>query len=426
MPKHKFTSKLHVVVLPAALLAASAPSWLAAEVWEPVALSATVEEVQPMTGIVVWADTPAAATHDVQLEFSYLLYDDVVDEYGDYDWSSVDALLERIAGRGHQAILRFRYIHPGFEETAVPAFIKKLPDYHETVALSEGNSTAFCDWSHPALQQFALDFHTRFAERYDDDPRLAFVQTGFGLWAEYHIYDGPMELGKTFPSKALQATFLRHLDAVYETTPWSISIDAAEAVRTPFAKQPELKQLGFGLFDDSFMHARHDEYNTTCWNFFGRDRWKTQPAGGEFSYYTQADQENALAPEGMHGEPFADAAARFHLTYMFGNDQPRYRTADEIRQAGMAIGYRFRVLAFETDGKTSRVTITNTGIAPLYHEAYPALGGVEAKQSLKGMLPGESRTFKIAANGRKSFLTIVSPRLVPRQVIGFDAELTAD
>lgn len=411
--------KLFLKIATAAVLSGF-PVALSAQEWRLVPLASQVQTVAPMTGLVVWTDTQGAESDAVQLEFSYLLYNDVVDGTGRYDWSSVDALLDRIAARGHQAILRFRWIYPGFDQTAVPDVIKQLPDYRETVAESEGQPTAFCDWSHPALQTFALDFHSAFAERYDRDVRLAFVQTGFGLWAEYHIYDGPMELGRTFPSKAYQARFLKHLDRVYALTPWSLSIDAAAAERTPFATQTDLLGLGFGLFDDSFMHAKHGDYNTTCWNFFGRDRWQTAPAGGEFSYYTPHDQAQALAPDGPHGESFAAAAARFHITYMLGNDQPRHRSDDDIRRAGLSLGYRFRVDALTTDGTRSRATITNVGVAPIYHDAYPALGDVRSDKTLKGLLPGESDVFEIRAMGDAEIFSIASDRLVESQVIPFE------
>ncbi len=394
-----------------------------ADDWRSLPLESTVDRVQPMTGLVVWNDNEHADTDAIQLEFSYMLFNQVVDEQGAYDWSPVDELLDSIAARGHQAVLRFRFIYPGYKETAVPDSIKQLPDYHEITAKSEGQDTAFCDWSHPALREFTLEFYSEFAERYDTDPRLAFVQVGFGLWAEYHIYDGPMELGKTFPSKDFQARFFRHLDKVFKDTAWSISIDAAEAQRTPFADGPDLLNLNFGLFDDSFLHAKHNEYNESCWDFFGRNRYKTSPAGGEFSYYNAHDQRNALASDGPNGESFEHAAKRFHISYMFANNQFDYQKPDRIRQAGMATGYRFRVTKFLTDGEQSRITVTNTGVAPIYFNAYPALAGARSATSLRGLAPGEERDFVVPGDGAEGRVTIESDRLVPGQVIQFDAHL---
>jgi hypothetical protein len=397
-----------------------------ADDWRPLTLYSAVDRVQPMTGLVLWQDNEHADTDAIQLEFSYMLFNDVVDARGDYDWTPVDDLLGRIASRGHQAVLRFRFIYPGYTQTAVPDSIKRLADYHEVTAKSEGQDTAFCDWSHPALQDFVLEFYSKFAERYDTDPRLAFVQVGFGLWAEYHIYDGPMELGKTFPSKSYQAKFFRHLDKVFNQTSWSISIDAAEAQRTPFADDRGLLDLDFGLFDDSFLHAKHSGYNESCWNFFNRDRYKAAPAGGEFSYYNENDQRNALAADGPNGESFEDAAERFHITYMFANNQFDYQKPDRIRQAGMATGYRFRVTGFKTDGERTRITVTNTGVAPIYFDAYPAVAGIRSETTLRGMIPGEERVCEVLADGSLGGVTIECDRLVPGQVIQFDADLAGE
>ena len=163
--------------------------------------------------------------------------------------------LEGIATRKHQAILRFWDTYPG-RSAGVPAYIKSLSDYQAVTAKSEKRDTGFPDWSHPEYQRFVLEFYQKFAQRYDRDGRLAFLETGFGLWSEYHIYSGPEEPGKTFPSKEFQTTFFRHLSKVFKETPWMISLDAQVAKRTPFASQSELLKLGFSIFDDSFHLAK--------------------------------------------------------------------------------------------------------------------------------------------------------------------------
>lgn len=76
-------------------------------------LQSKVETVQPMTGIVLWSSNPQAAVAPIQLEFSYLRYRDVFDHVGRYDWRPVDQLLDQIASRGHQAILRWHDTYVG-------------------------------------------------------------------------------------------------------------------------------------------------------------------------------------------------------------------------------------------------------------------------------------------------------------------------
>ena len=389
-----------------------------------VPLKTRITRVQPMTGIVLWTTSEHNRADAIQLEYSYMKYSDIVVRRDEFNWGVMDQLLAKVAARGHQAIVRFYFVYPG-RPTTVPAYIKALPDYREVADKSEGKPTSFCNWSHPELKRFALEFYEKLAARYDDDARLAFVETGFGLWAEYHIYDGPMRLGETFPDKVFQAKFLRHIGLVFKKTAWLISVDAADSSRTPFAAERSLLDLPFGVFDDSFLCRQHAKENEPNWNFLGRDRWKRAPAGGEFSYYTAHDQKQALAANGPHGVAFQKAAGDFHVTFMIGNDQPRYQSIDTIRAAGLACGYKFRILAFDASQSRSQVTITNSGVSPLYYDAYIAVNGVRARRSLKGLLPGELRTEEISAGGTSPSLTIVCDRLVPGQVIEFEADSPA-
>jgi hypothetical protein len=378
-----------------------------------------ITAVQPMTGIVFWDDSEDRDTDVISLEFSYMLFDHVVKDSGIYNWDEVESKLDAIAGRQHQAIFRFRYVYPGYE-TSVPDYILQRADYHETVGESEGKETHFPDWTNGELQRFTLEFYTRFAERYDNDPRLAFIQVGFGLWAEYHIYDGPFVLGETFPSKEFQEEFFQHMDTTFRKIPWSISVDAADDTYTPFVAKPELKELHFGLFDDSFMHKEHSSWNEIEWNFFGRERYRVSPAGGEFSYYSNYDQAHVLDfPDGPYGTPFETWAKNFHITYMLGNDQPRYQTMERIREAGMAAGYKFQIVSLRTTADSSLFEITNWGVAPLYYDAYIAVNGVRSPGSLKLLAPGDTVLFGVAAGAEGAEISIECDRLVEGQKIQF-------
>lgn len=353
-----------------------------------------------------------------------MLYNDVCKEKDVFDWTPMDKLLEKVASRGHQLVVRFRYAYVG-QQCAVPDYIKAWPGYEETVGKSEGRDTYFPDWRCEELQRFHLEFHRRFAERYDNDPRLAFVQTGFGLWAEYHIYDGPRIMGKTFPSKDFQATFFREMDKYFKNTTWSISIDAADAGYTPFTAQPELLDIRFGNFDDSFMHQTHDQYNRECWLFFGEERYKTAPHGGEFSYYTDYDQEHCLDVEGMHGRVFEDEVAKYNMTYIIGNDQPGYQTMDRIKEASMSMGYKFEIKDYRVKGNEAAVLITNIGVAPIYRDAYVSVGGVRGEYSLRNLMPGQEQWISVSGEGVSSQAVpeIVCDHLVGGQKIEYKASV---
>ena len=393
-----------------------------------IQLQSKITKVQPMTGIVLWADSynnTVLKTDDqyIQLEYAYVRPSDVVIGDNLYDWSAVENLLEQIRVRGKQAILRWYYVYPG-RETAVPSYIKSRSDYHETTGMTEGQLTHFPDWSNAKLQQATLDFYTAFAARYDHDPRIAFVQAGFGLWGEYHIYEPGENLGVNFPSKAYQKTFLQHLDQVFTDLQWSISIDAGDSDNTPIANDASLLALHFGNFDDSFMHKDHADYNKSMWTLFGyTQRYKHSPHGGELSYYSDFDQKNALNVAGMYGRTYETLSKQFFITYMIGNDQPEYQSNERIKQAGMANGYKFHITEFKASASRSRVRVTNRGIAPIYYDAFVTVNGVRAQQSLKGLLPDESLTVDINSGGSQPLLTIESDRLVNGQTIQFEENL---
>jgi len=120
---------------------------------------------------------------------------------------------------------------------------------------------------------------------------------------------------------------------------------------------------------------------------------------------------------------WAAQTRNFGITFMLAEGWGRLTTLDKIKEHSMACGYRFRVTGFEAGPAASRVTVTNTGVAPIYYDAWPAVNGVRAQESLKLLAPGESRRFTVASGGAKPVLTIECDRLAPGQRIEYDADL---
>ena len=426
MKTHTFTTTYLLL----ALCFASITSF--SQVFTPQALHSSVNHVQPMTGIVFWADNTSnlkTLGNKTQLEFAYLIYSDVIEQDGVYNWTSVDNLLNTAKSRGRQVILRFRYTYPGETKRSVPLYITQKSGYTTHILKVEGQNTFIPDWTSQDLQDFTLQFYTKFAERYDNDPRLAFVQVGFGSYSEYHLYDGPSNpVGKYFPSKAFQTTFLNHANGAFKNTQWSISIDAAESDYSPMSANTALKNLNFGLFDDSFLHEEHsktnNEYNRASWLFFGANRSDKSVAGGELNYYSTYDQQHVLdAVGGPWGTTYESLSDMYNISYMIGNDQLKYQTAARIEAASMANGYHYAVTKYESNGTTTNVTIKNTGIAPIYYDAYPTINAIRSTESLKGLIAGASKTFSIPTKAIGEDLKISCDRLVSGQEIQFDANL---
>ena len=117
---------------------------------------------------------------------------------------------------------------------------------------------------------------------------------------------------------------------------------------------------------------------------------------------------------------WAVEARNFGVTFMICEQWLRHTTIDRIKEHGLACGYKFRVTAFEANANESRVTVANTGVAPIYYDAFVTINGVRAKESLKYLLPGETRLYKVKSGGESPQLTIECDRLVAGQRIEFD------
>ena len=73
----------------------------------------------------------------------------------------------------------------------------------------------------------------------------------------------------------------------------------------------------------------------------------------------------------------------------------------------------------------ARLRVTNEGIAPLYRDAWFAIGDIRSATTLRGLLPGEERTIEIpaAVSADGSSLHIVSSHILPEQEIEFEADI---
>jgi len=380
-----------------------------------IPLQSKISSVQPMTGIVLWEELDNKNTDAIQLEYSYMRYNDVVKKKGIYDWAIVERKLNSTASRSHQAILRFWDTYPG-RESSVPDYIKELPDYNNIIAKSENRDTGFPDWSHSEYQRFILEFFEKFAEKYDNDPRLVFLEVGFGLWSEYHIYDPEEIPGKNFPSKEFQAKYFKHLEKQFKATPWMISQDAHLDSRSPFASQPDLLKIKFGIFDDTFHLAWKPSYNRDGWKFFGLERFKESPVGGEITF-REKDRSDYVDSN------WEKEARNFGITFMICEQWLRWITIDRVREHSMVCGYKFKVTDFKSNDTTSLVTVENTGVAPIYYDAYIAVNGIRSKETLKYLQPGESYQYTVNSVAKKPELTIECDRLVSEQRIEYEADL---
>ena len=127
----------------------------------------------------------------------------------------------------------------------------------------------------------------------------------------------------------------------------------------------------------------------------------------------------------MYGVTWEQASSKYHISFMIANDAPggQYGTAARFKEASMACGYHFALTGLYVNDQRTAAYVTNTGIAPIYRDAYLAVDGLRSETSLKGLLPGDTLLVYIdkVTDGRN--LTIESDHILPGQKIQFDADL---
>jgi len=224
-----------------------------------------------------------------------------------------------------------------------------------------------------------LRYHERLigalGDRYDDDPRVAFVALGsLGHWGEWHTYIGD-DLRIPFPPMAISDTYVEHYLEAFPTKKL--------LMRRPY---PIAERNGIGLYNDVFGSERQT-YDFIDWFENGYesmladafvpampDFWKRGPSGGEFGF---------AGVDGMYFEPerfdeTLEMARRSHLSWIGPSSDIEELDADERKNLDRflaTIGYRFSVHAASYPegwrvGSDVAVEfeVRNDGVAPFYYE----------------------------------------------------------
>jgi len=266
------------------------------------------------------------------------------------------------------------------------------------------------NYSNVTLQRHHERLLRALGDRYNDDPRVAFVALGsLGHWGEWHTYMDE-ELQIPFPALPESDIYVEHYLAAFP--------DKKLLMRRPY---PIAAERGIGLYNDVFG-AERGTYDFIDWFENGYrsqladafipampEFWRRGPSGGEFGYANE---------DRMYFDPsrFAgtlDMARRSHLSWIGPSTDIEELDAAERRNLDVflkTIGYRFAVAAAAypalwTPGGEAEVEIDvrNDGIAPFYYDWPLELALVDAQgriahrhlasEDIREWMPG-SRSFR--------------------------------
>jgi hypothetical protein len=398
-------------------------------------------QAKPFTGLVPFykedaSDSPELLNPFVSLEFLYLLPRDVCPRVAsgqsasssvqcEYDWSALHAKLDKVASRGHQAVIRLADLVNGAGrwELALPAWVKAENGglVQSTTRQYNGQTVTYARWDAAeaaldganAEEEFWTGFLAAVGAQLNADHRVAYVQGIAGHWSEGHVWrdglsDAHSDIGVIFPCAEQYQAVIAAMQAALPDLRWQLGISSGDAFywysRAQATDAGRMAQVAadnhFGTFEDSFLSSVKEDtdWNSQLLSVLGEERWKKHPRGGEVAFNGNSQADAAKNPA-----RFIAAVRARHQTFAFAT--PAIITK-QIASVAPVMGYQFKLATkFSARARRLTVTVTNLGVAPIYYDTFVSIDGVlqqGAGQNLRDLLPGKELVLVLATGSRRT------------------------
>ena len=336
----------------------------------------------PLKGFMPYAGSYSNMPHS--MEWGYLPLRVLMNGPTNFNWSSLDSLLGKIASRGHQTVFRIYLDYPT-QPTGIPQYL--LDAGLATHSYSDyGNNglSVSPDYENPLLRQALTNFIAALGARYDGDPRIGFITVGLlGFWGEWHTFP----YTNWFASTTVQDEVLSAYENAFAQTKL--------LVRRPAGSTPAARRIGY--HDDSFAFETIDPPD---WMFLGllkgageTNKWRTQAIGGEVRPEVQGclwdpSQTNCVPA----GQDFSNCVALTHASWMLNQAAfaPGFTGSQQVLAVagGSSLGYELYlsnaclVDASVSDPLKVSLQVWNTGVAPFYYDWPVELGALSSSNTL--------------------------------------------
>lgn len=369
----------------------------------------------PLKGWCAYSDPGFVHSLPVSMAYFYASWRDLEPQPGKFDWAGFEKKWDSPLGKGKHVILRLFLEYPnqptGLPQWVIDSGIKRTP--YDTKEVGKG----LCpDWDDPKLLDPLLRFIAAYGQRYNNNPRVAFLQLGtLGFWGEWH----------TWPVEKLMASLgtQKKVVAAYKAAFPDVPIHA----RYP---HPGTNDSWLGYHDDMIPE---DSLGPDDWQFLpslkkaGRTQnWKTAPFGGEMV----PGQAKKWLGEGW--DRLRESVDTLHFSwigpYCPANEanltsEQKTRAEELIRR----MGYNFRLTKLTYDRTPTGVLQLqldgiNDGVAPFYRNWPVELAVLDAsgnavaltrpKTDLRRWLPGPfsvKATLTSAPKTGKIAIRVVDP-----------------
>jgi hypothetical protein len=337
----------------------------------PERVNVTFQEIDdvlpnPFKGFAPWTGT-GTPYYQKMLEKATVPWRLVEPEEGRIDWAFIESGWPSMDGGG-RAGLRIAAAYPGGDEPDLPQWLveKGIPMRPYEIDEKPGLAP---DWDDPRFLEAHEELISALGARYDDDPRLGWLDIGsYGFWGEWHVFENEHLAG----SQETKAHILQHYFDAFPNTPMVIAFDDDFATRY-------VVEHGGGIRNDCLGRASSNEWYLKSIRRIDPEildaAWKGAIITGEFCGGARGAVEGTTV-----GFDTTLAFVRETHWSWIGPAGGAIEPVDEQHRANLdllhkTLGYRFVLRAAEHDRAVTLgqvwamdLTVENVAVAPFYFD----------------------------------------------------------
>lgn len=308
----------------------------------------------------------------LRLAWSYL-----EPEEGKFDWEVIDKIIRPWTEKGYKISFRISCKETGEDQYyATPKWVRDAGAKGKDFKKGQWTDAWEPDYGDPIFLEKLENFHKAFAERYDNDPNVIYVDIGsYGDWGEGHT---SFSSNRDWPISVIK----KHIDIYtkyYKHTQLVISDDFVGNRGEEYEKQDLLNYIlknNLTIRDDSVCvkwYADNYGYDTLRSPELFDAVYKKFPTVLELEHYTSTIKNNTW----KKGKPFLAAVERAHATYAGFHGDARQWLSDNAEMAKVIynkMGYWYFVDAVSYDKEIKsnefavKLSMNNKGAAPAYKD----------------------------------------------------------
>jgi hypothetical protein len=321
----------------------------------------------PFKGFAPWVGG-SNPVYEAKLQEATYGWRDLEPQKGTYKWSVLERNWGNIAITGKRVGFRVAAEIPGSGQDDLPQWL-----IDEGVAMRpysiDGETGLLPDWDDPKFLAAHHDFIMALGEKYDQDPRVAWIDIGsYGFWGEWHVWMNEALAAKQSTKQAILEDYF----SAFPTKPKVIAFDDDFATKY-------VTDHGGGIRNDCLGTKESNNWYLESLNSIDptmNDRvWKTAIITGEFCGSEQGAIEGTTT--------------RFDLNYEFikkthwsfiGSAGGAIEPQSEQHKLNLdklfkTLGYRFVLREVTHSAESSAgakldvsIKVENKGVAPFYFD----------------------------------------------------------